>query len=543
MSSKLLNKQINILKNDVQDIITRLADNFDEMLLQDKNAKLKELRDLTEQYNIALNQEQEKKKNTEYKKVCRAVDGIEYARVKNKPNRSELMSNIKENREKAINDFNKFKKIEEEYSLLDIKEFPGFLFFQKNISDTYGLCPYIKIESENHKNTIKQNREEWLKSTSDNGKIYYDLYDKIILEKELNALIQEKFQLETFLNTFQDNILNDSQSKLLKDSIEYLKEYLECIIKTKKIKEKFKIIVNNLSTLVIETGLCINKYLSLKYELEIPINSNANETNGSITTNSQTRFLTEEYELKVDSYKMIKEKIVNSKKYITNVKQNLKQELYDHLLNLKPRLEKQIGNHIGKKWSQLTVENRNERYDSFSKFFVSKFLIIPELLDKSKQDQIIESLSKLLKESDIKFKHLKWNVTGGIIEKIHILKWDNEKELFYLDLPKEEVKELGSSTKKPASTKTIINKEMEKVINEEIVKFVISKLNTKTKTKSSSSTSPLTTTSETEKDIKTLKERFLEILKLKLHLKRITVNDKIQIFKKFDDIYGVILNN
>jgi hypothetical protein len=41
-------------------------------------------------------------------------------------------------------------------------------------------------------------------------------------------------------------------------------------------------------------------------------------------------------------------------------------------------------------------------------------------------------------------------------------------------------------------------------------------------------------------DIKQLKENCIEILKTKLFLKRIVSNDKIKIFKKFDEIYSIV---
>jgi hypothetical protein len=43
-------------------------------------------------------------------------------------------------------------------------------------------------------------------------------------------------------------------------------------------------------------------------------------------------------------------------------------------------------------------------------------------------------------------------------------------------------------------------------------------------------------------NIKTLKDDFIEKLKIKLYLKRITLNDKIQVFKKFDDIYKGLID-
>ena len=84
--------------------------------------------------------------------------------------------------------------------------------------------------------------------------------------------------------------------------------------------------------------------------------------------------------------------------------------------------------------------------------------------------------------------------------------------------------------KKISSIKTILNKKNEEIINEEIIKYILLKLNCKKDTLD-------------KLDTNDLKTSFIEILKLKLKLKRITNNDKTLIYKKFDEIYSVIINN
>jgi hypothetical protein len=519
--SKLLKKQIDILKNEIQDILHRInneevLEHIDEMN-ETKNRKIEELKVANDSYNALIIVEQEAHKENEWKKTCRSSDTLEFTKLKNKPNRNELLNTFKEKREKAREDFDNFKKIEEEYSLLDSIDIPGFLFFNNEIIKTYGLCPFIKIIP-----GFEDLRKEWLKNTTDEGKKYYDLYNIVINEFEYNSCIQKKTELEHFFEKLQDNMLTDSHKTLLSSSLEHLTDYLNCPVKTKKIKDKFKIIINNISILVIETGLLINEYWSLKYDNYIPIN-----TLKDVLIHDKTLlFLTDNYKEKLEEYKKVKENIIQTRKYITNVKQHLKQELYEYLTNSKPTIEKQESKYANKKWSQLNLEEKHDRFESFSKFYVDRFLVSSGLILSEQKLDTIDKLYILLKESNIKFKDLKWNIKGGIIEKINKLKWDDTTKS--LSMIKDVVKPNDEKLfpKRISSVKTIFNQESEKVINEEIVKFIIAKLGGKCIV-----------------DSKESKELLLENLKIKLRLKRITVNDKLQVYKKFDDIYTVISEN
>ena len=184
-----------------------------------------------------------------------------------------------------------------------------------------------------------------------------------------------------------------------------------------------------------------------------------------------------------------------------------------------------------KKWSCLTDEEKFDRYDSFAEFFINKYLVDPNLIEEDSIEQCISTLKTLIRANfnRIKFKDIKWNIKRGIIEQIYCLKYDIEKLEFYITVEKIKVNEESStSTEKPkkiSSIRTILNKNNEKIINEELVIFIIHAKKHK------------------QDNIKTLKDDFIEKLKIKLYLKRITLNDKIQIFKKFDDIYSVIVNN
>jgi hypothetical protein len=532
-NQELLNQRITFLKNNIQEIINKCESSSDVEFINNLNNKKKEyMTELeTAMKDLKLSKDKMRSQN-EYKKVMRTNDSMVYHRIKKKPNAPELMNELKKKREKAQNDFEKMTEIEHEYSAKEIElcsDLPAFLFFHKDIISTYGMCPYILLDE-----NIKDNRLNWLDNQHDNGQLYRYLYDKYILKVEHNLLLNKKNDMEMYFTQLHNDYLSQSQFNLLETSEEYLKEYINSNVKTKKIKDKFKIIVNNISSIVIETGLNINDYISSYYGLYIPVNIRKDQE--SVQLSSTGEFMTTIYNDKVIEYKNIIDSIDNSQRFLNNSTNNLKQELYQYIYN-QIHVKKLILTHTGKyfkKWSELTDEEKLERLHAYVEYFINKYLVEPELIEGVDIETSINTVKNLITDNfkRIKFKDIKWNIKRGIVEQILPLKFKEDDKSFYMTevKVKEENTESSSKgkTKKVSSVKTLINKNTEKIINEELVIYIIQlKKNKKLKLD----------------NIKSLKDEFLEKLKIKLHIKRVTVNDKIEVFKKFDDIYNVISNN
>jgi hypothetical protein len=527
---KLLNKRIEILKNDIQDIINRQNKNNEQNIITElRDKKEKYLLDLNDSMNTLKKLKIKISRENEYKKVTRESDSMLYHRVKNKPNSIELMNELKQNREIAQTNFEKTKLLEINYlkkenSIRELKV-PGFLFFHKEINDKYGLCPFIKFNDDDD-DTINK-RINWLDSQSDKGDIYYKLYDKIISKSMLIILTNKKAELEYQFNKMHSDILSDEQIEMFTLISENITSYINNTIKTKKLKDKFKIIINNLTNLVIASNLQIDEYICLYYDLFIPINIPNN-----ISLN--TEFINSIYEKLLEDYKTILEGIKSSNKLIINTENYLKQTLYEYLfnqLNIKPKIS-QTGKYF-KKWSLLTYEEKLDRIESFSYYFIDTFLVEPKIIEHDKVDDLKISLKEILSNElqNIKSKHIKWNIKLGYLEKIHCLQYDNEKTQFYIKKDEtilDENKVKVDKVKRPSSVRTILNKDNDKIINEELAVFIISIKNNKDKT---------------DIDLKISKDNCIEQLKLKLKIKRFTLNDKLQIHKKFDDIYNVIINS
>jgi hypothetical protein len=532
-NQNLLSQRIEFLKNNIQQIIYKCTSSSDTEFIDTLNNKKKEyMNELeTAMRDLKLSKDKTRKDN-EYKKVMKINDSMEYYRIKNKPNSIELLGELKKKREKAQHDFEKMTYIEDMYSSKEQElcpDMPGFLFFHKDIINTYGMCTCIILTD-----NINNERLNWLDSQDDNGKLYRYLYDKYILKVEHNILLVQKEDLELYFNKLHRDYLSTSQINLLQLSEEYLKEYINSNVKTKKIKDKFKIIVNNISSIVIETGLNINEFISAYYGVYIPVNIRKDQEN--IELSSTGEFIITMYNDKFLEYKNILDSIEVSQRFINNSSNNLKQELYQYIYNqihIKKVSLYQTGKYF-KKWSELTDDEKLDRYHEYISHFIHKYLVEPGLIEGNDIETSINTVKNLITDNvkRLRFKDIKWNAKRGVIEQIYSLKFKEEDKSFYLkEKVDEKLQEESSSkpkTKKISSVKSSINKDTEKVINEDLVMYIIH----------------LKKNKRLDADnLKTLKDEFLEKLKIKLHLKRITVNDKIQIFKTFDDIYSVITNN
>jgi hypothetical protein len=548
-NQELLNQRISYLKNNIQEIIDKRSLSNDNEQINLLNIKKKEyMLELDNAMKELKLYKNKSAKDKEIKKVIKINDAIVYHKIKNKPNSAELLEERKINREKAQKEFQEMSNIKREY---DVKEkevctnIPGFLFFHKDIIKKYDMCPYIILTD-----NIYNNRLNWLNNQKDNGKLYYDLYNKFINKVEHNVLLDKKTELINFFSKMHKEYLSSVNYELLQLTEVYIKDYTSLAIKTKKLKDKFKIIINNISNIVIESGFNINEYLSCHYGLYIPINKEKGTTSlvDNKIENHDYLIYNNIYNEKILEYKNLLESIQNSEKYLYQMYNNLNQDLYQYIYNKNINISKnkcktnsQEGKYFNK-WSKLTDDEKLDRYYSFIEYYISKYLVEPGLIDVCDFETSINCVKKLIDDNfnEIKFKDIKWNIKKGIIEKIYSLKFKEENKSFFIinkkehDNTQQEKDSQQIKAKRISSKKVLINKETEKIINEELVIYILYlKNNNKLNIPNVS----------TDCHLKLLKQEFIEKLKHKLYVKRITGNDKNQINNKFDEIYSIIMSN
>jgi hypothetical protein len=553
MTSKdLLSKEIDHLRKDVQYLIDKkkvTSKGDSSKLDNEKKEKLAMLKTATDKLKDLVKLEKIQAQNAkDIYTTARKVDTLEFTGAKQSRSHQamEKAMEAKVSREEARVQYSAYEGYEKEYTRYDSKDVPGSVFLHDSILTAYGVCPFIRLEVSNEatdkKNLLEaqkvaNQRTQWLAKQLDTGKLYYDLRDKVIRETELKELQQCQEDCEQGIENFVKTNLTESQNVVWLECQEFVKEYINCAIKTKRIKDKYKNLIHKLSVLHAETFLDLHEYLGAKFNMTFVINKLASDNSSAITAVIRDWFSNQ-----LEAYTNNKTELEQQTKYIRNTKRNLQEELYLYLTKKKTFVGNftkangknccfQEGKYF-KRWTLLTKEEKNERFASFAEYHVERNMVQQHILEEDKKVEMVTSLSKLLQEAHdaktIIYRDLKWNTKNGVIEHLKVIKFDQETSKFYIT--KKEVQKNAtpvSKTKRKASSRSIFTKENDKIINEELLLFIVIK-----------------TRDGTEKTIeKEDKEKCIEKIKTKLRLKKVTVKDKVLIGKKYDDIFRVVCAN
>lgn len=556
-SKEELSNNIFNLKNEIQALIDlkKNNDNLSKEEIYNIDLKKTQLLQDISNYSTSLKEliKKEKQKTTllnTLKKAQNVNDSINYHFAK-KYNNSEELENLKKNKEVRENvrqEYLHYIELQQIFEKLDPINVPGFLFLHQNIIDKYGLCPFILPEinltelNDNLKNNLNDNlneiseklekdRNNWLNKTFDKGNSYFELKKEIYDENELQKLQNNLLHIESNIINTINTYLNNSQIDIYEKTINLIKEYINSTIKTKKLKEKYKLILHNLSILFNEKKLVIHKFLETKYNLNLPINEFVQNENFESKNNDL--LIIKNFEELVFDYKTQLD-IINQKiKYLTNIKKNLKQEFHDFLMNKSTTkfVDKknipiiQEGKYF-KNWSELTIDEKNERIKSFSSYYVQKFMTSFENSEEL-TTKLVDLLQEQLKNKKLTCKDLNWKMKKGVIENIKILKFNDETSSFYLEKIAPTIP--SNSLQKSLSKRSLFNKSNEKIINEEMLKFILQYKESNSNTISNQLTDYI--------------EEFLDKLKFKLKLKKISKDDKSQLTTKLIDMNNIIQNN
>lgn len=540
-SSDVLNSEINVLKNEIQELL---------------NVNATENRPLIEEKKLQLEKKsKELKTQKDYKRVLSINNSIDYKGVKD----SEKMKiKIQEKNQLDI-DYVEIKKIQELYQTCDSKELPSFLFFDEELLKSYGTSYYNMIptqrdgESKEKLDAFFNKRRVWIQQQHDCGKLYFDLYNRLCNECFLKQYTLQKTDIESYFEHVILNICNDKQIELYNESIEILKVYLNCKVKTKKVKSSYNIVINNLSLLFSETGLKIHEFLYKKFDHFIVINNLA-----GLESSSAFDFTVKEFNNKLLEYSEIIDKKNQEFKFITNTTNKLKNELYNYIVNIGKGVNTNINvktqviqagnpeyikNGKYKKWSELKDTEIKERFKSFSVFHVNKFLLTTHIIDEEDTQKYIDVLYELLIENytskQLKYKTIKWDTKVGYISSISNLKYDNENKKYYLNVQKansENNTSISNSKSRCSARKNnSIFDNNTKIINEQLIRFILKNLYESGKTE--------TEILDADNTVSLMKNDFLQVVKSKLNVKRISVKDKQKIFEIFDEMYTILLED
>lgn len=534
-----IKNEISELKRQIQNIIDKKkgVTNINEIRELDtvKKTQLGRLKRLSKRLKEIYAEERAKR---DIKITGNMVDSIEFEGAKKTKTQGamEKARKNKQKREEVKLKYLEYVDTESRYLERDSQDTPGMFFLHESVLSKYGLCPFMDIDitSDNIEAIQKDiyiKRKQWLNEQEDSGEIYYNLYKKVFLQYEFEALKVKQSTKEEDLDKQLRNAFSESQLEIYLESLELLEEYNTCPVKTKRVKEKFKMVIQKISILFAETLMPLHEYLALKTN-----NSNLlsiNEVQVNIKNAESYTFVRKLFSDTLQDYKQLLEEIEEKRKYNANTQRNLKNELYLYLTKQKTYLtydKPSNGFQIGKyftRWNNLSADEKDERFESYAEFYVDRYMLRQQLTTKDDKPLVVEKIAHLLKKAyqskQMIYRDFAWKTKKGLIEAVHTLRYDQENKEFFLARIKVDGK--VKMVKKKASTRTIFTKDNQRLINETMLTFVLD---------NKDGLSKIEDTHVTE---------CINKLKDKLRIKKLLNQDKEEVRKKLQEILHVVLNN
>ena len=575
-----LQQQIGDMRKEVEELLKQKDRTNDKVTLEkinkEKKEKIKVLKRLAKKLREVY---KDTKKERELKSVGNVLDGIAFHKAK-KDKRGEGMPKVRKiraAREAARNRYLGYLSMESKYYKLDPPEVPGCLFLHDKIINTYGLIheellrlntelisdgdgesansemksvgeqsvernAEVQEQSDNnvgdYTQMIREGRLEWLRSKEDGGKFYFEMYDQIFGREEYKKLEGKKAELEERIDGMIRESLTESQLEMYSKSFEFIGVWAGTNIKTKRMKERFKLLLHALATLKSETCLPIVEYFRARYKTDII----TNDYELQLTLKNKNIYAIDLVGRMVDELKGVNEEIEMKKKFWENNNKYLKNELYMYLTgekvfrdptptkNDKSDNLKQTGKYFIR-WIKLTVEEQGERFESYARWYIEKFLIGKGLIEAERRLEMVSKLATLLHES-YKVKHMiyrdfAWKTKSGMIETVKILQYDKDKEEFILKFSKKpkvvvvDPKKAEARAKKKAGKESSIFDEGQRV-NDILLRYIID------------NKSHLQI--EDEEKSKVHKNKCLDTIKKDFKIKSMSALDRQRLFVKYTDM-------
>lgn len=519
-SKDLLVKTSTFLKKDIQYILDKkkaVGDKDSSLLEQldrEKQDKIQKLEKCTKELKELVQNERDGKKQRKIVEMAtRAVDTIEYTAAKKK-NNVDPKQVLKE-REEARNAFQKYQNYEEKYNTVDPKDVPAFLFLHDHVLQRYGICPFLKMDVEGEvESKVRSQRLAWLAATPDGGKVYFDMYERVIAQKHIDDAVLAIGEEEAKIEQLIQDALSPSQHALYTGVVSFLEDFTTSAVKTKKIKERYKDMIHKVSILFCETQIPVHTYLGEKFGQDIMVNDVQTPRITASTPYERAhyeQFFTEHF----NTYKSLKEQHQQQTRYIANTLRYTKNELYLFLTDQKQFVNQNVskpaqqGKYF-KKWSELEEEEKLERFASFAEFHAP-----------GNHAQLSELLKNAYMSKELAYRDFKWNAKKGILQQVKGLSKEEASGDYKLAVqpPKEPQKEL----KKSVSKRSVLDAEgSDEILNDEILLFILDNL---------------------ESEPITEKTALYETLKARLNVKRLTANDVMKIDAKLAAMMEIVNNS
>lgn len=372
----------------------------------------------------------------------------------NSPMQCRILVKIEEQRQKAKDLYLKEQVILEKFLENDDPNLPSWWFMLESNIKFYGISDELFYNKPRHEEAFEEKKnknfsllkKDFLDKV-DNGQHFKKIVNRIVNESDLKEHERKKKKLGENCEMLLGDHLTPTQLEMFQESKLILKEYTSAPIKSKKIKEKYKQLINNLSTIYAETGFEIHTYMSFCNFFktsEIIINK-FGKINPVKIQEIQL------FDIFNQDLQEVTTEISTEKKHIQNNISNAKTRLIKEIQRIEKEntIFRQTGKFF-KKWSELIDEEKKDRIYSYSEYYVRRILNMDSVTNNI--EDLIINLSTLLNtcilNKEIKYKDLKWNQKLGCIYNVNFILYDLHQQKFEIAIPKENKADSQKKTSK-----------------------------------------------------------------------------------------------
>lgn len=356
------------------------------------------------------------------------------------------------------------KRCLEEYSSLDVVEYPGWTFLLSAVVKAYGICPYLDVKDLES----KERRETWLLNQSDKGEQYFDSVKKLLDQGWISTVERELDELRSLIRGHVDKVIRELNEEVQNDLsedplaenddnlimvnhdelIDNIRMRKEAKSQNKKVKQTWNQTIRALDFLVNRKGLDFSKYIHAIYGYVVRYKP-------PLSASCQ---LDAEFESLYEKFNATVTQLNNCRLYFEKEKDEAEQQLV-FLIKQNFQLD-QVGRYY-KKWSSLTQEKKEDRIKSYCDWYMRKNSRSISLADQMKKFIVDKLDSKELRIMDVK-----WDSKIGMITDVNVVL--NEDDTF----------ELGKRAPRILkSTRKTSKKKRDEMFQTDVEKLVMQRIN------------------------------------------------------------------
>jgi hypothetical protein len=309
-----------------------------------------------------------------------------------------------------------------DYKEHDSKDYPAFVFCISDVIASYGQCPHLQFDE-------IPLREKWLKSTHDEGKVFFEIRDRILSKTALQEIESNLEMDRTTLDTFLRNTLDEhgyttpssyknteTNTHPMDYIVESIRTYQQVKNRTNAARNEWKEVQKFIDEIFDHLGINFVKYLRLVHDMTFRYRHNEINTKNNV-----------EYENHCDAYSKNQRALLSEENFIRKKQEEGYQTLQKIVAN---NFEFDQSGKYFKRWTLLTKDQQKERIQTYLDWYLRSYV---HLSVQDREIQIAATITKIetaLESGKLKNSSVKWVMKTGIITEIEGLGIDGQTLTF-----------------------------------------------------------------------------------------------------------------